>query len=71
MKSLVGYTGFVGSNLMSQISFDQYFNSKNITDAFGTKPELLVYAGLRAEKFLANRNPDFDYANVFKFLLLF
>lgn len=61
-KSLVGYTGFVGGNLARQAEFDGLYNSKNIADAFGTRPELLVFAGVRAEKFLAARDPDGDRA---------
>lgn len=60
MNALVGYTGFVGSNLYASGNFDAAYNSKNIETAFGTKPDLLVYAGLRAEKYLANRNPAED-----------
>ena len=58
--ALVGYTGFVGSNLSNSHAFDRLYNSSNITDSFGTKPELLIYAGIRAEKFLANANPKKD-----------
>lgn len=61
MKILVGNTGFVGSNLISQTDFDAVFNSKNIEDAFGLKPDLLVYSGVRAEKFLANKEPEVDF----------
>ncbi|AQR97831.1 hypothetical protein [Clostridium saccharoperbutylacetonicum] len=61
MKSLVGYTGFVGSNLHMQYKFDGKYNSKNIREAYGTNPELLVYSGVRAEKFLANKNPEGDF----------
>ncbi len=61
MKSaLVGYTGFVGSNLAEQFEFTLKFNTKNIAQAFGTTPDLLVYAGVRAEKFIANREPEQD-----------
>ena len=60
MKAIVGYTGFVGSNICESIPFDGTYNTQNIQDSFGTRPELLVYAGLRAEKFLANSNPEKD-----------
>ena len=60
MNALVGYTGFVGSNLYAEGQFDQVFNSKNIEEAYGTRPDLLVYAGLRAEKYLANNAPEKD-----------
>lgn len=61
MKALVGYTGFVGSNIYAAGAFDAVYNSKNITDAFGTNPDLLVYSGLRAEKYLANNAPEKDW----------
>lgn len=60
MYALVGDTGFVGSNLYRKGGFDCGFHSRNIGDAYGLKPELLVYAGLRAEKYLANRAPEKD-----------
>lgn len=61
---LVGYTGFVGSNLALSHSFSTVFNSKNIQEAFGGKPDLLVYAGLPAEMFLANQDPEKDYIRI-------
>ena len=60
MNAIVGYTGFVGSNLTASGSFDAKYNSKNVQDAYGTKPDLLVYSGLRAEKYLANNEPEKD-----------
>lgn len=60
MNALVGYTGFVGSNLYASENFEAAYNSKNIEDAFETEPDLLVYAGLRAEKYLANHEPSRD-----------
>lgn len=61
MKILVGYSGFVGSNLLESHKFDGLFNSKNIEDSFGLNPEILVYSGVRAEKFLANNDPNQDF----------
>lgn len=60
MDSIVGFSGFVGSNLCAQHSFDGRYNSKNIEQAFYTKPDLLVYSGVPAEKFLANKFPEKD-----------
>ncbi len=60
MKSLVGYTGFVGGNLARSCRFDGLYNSKNIEDAFGTQPDILYYSGVPAEKFYANKFPDAD-----------
>ncbi len=64
MNSLVGYTGFVGSNLFKQTVFDGFYNSKNIESAFDTQPEILVYCGVRAEKYLANKEPETDLQNI-------
>ncbi|MEG0877808.1 MAG: NAD(P)-dependent oxidoreductase [Oscillospiraceae bacterium] len=60
--ALVGYTGFVGSNIAAAHPFDGLYNSKNIKEAFGQMPELLIYAGLPAAKFLANKAPEQDMA---------
>lgn len=59
-SSIVGYTGFVGSNICASHLFDGMYNTKNIESSFGTRPELLIYAGVRAEKFIANLEPDKD-----------
>lgn len=64
MKALVGYTGFVGQNLLAAETFDALYNSKNITDAFGTKPDALYFCGIGAQKFLANTDPTADMAVV-------
>lgn len=62
MEIIVGYTGFVGTNLVEKHTFDGMYNSKNITEAYGTEPDLLVYTGVPAEMFLANQNPAADLA---------
>lgn len=61
---LVGYTGFVGSNIAANYDFTWKINSKNKEEAFAKNPDLLIYAGLRAEKFLANKDPEADMAAV-------
>ena len=60
--ALVGYTGFVGSNIYEAAGENilAVYNSKNIEEAYGTNPDLLIYAGLRAEKYLANNAPEKD-----------
>ena len=60
MEILLGHTGFVGSNLAEQHHFDAGFNSSNYMQAFGTNPDLCVYAGIRAEKYLAIKDPAAD-----------
>lgn len=64
MRALVGCTGFVGGNIAAKGGFDGLYHSTDIEKAFGTKPELLVYAGLRAEKFIAEKFPEEDLAGV-------
>lgn len=59
-NAIVGYTGFVGGNIYLMGSFDGVYNSQNIQEAYGTNPELLIYSGLRAEKYLANNEPEKD-----------
>lgn len=62
--AIVGYTGFVGSNLIKEHNFEGQYNTKNIQEAFGKNPDLLVYSGLRAEKFLANKYPEKDFNSI-------
>lgn len=62
MEYIVGYTGFVGSNIVAAHTFDGQFNTKNIEESYGGNPDLLVYSGVPAEMFLANRNPEADLA---------
>lgn len=57
---LVGNTGFVGSNLERQYQFDGLFSSKNIKEAYGGHPDLLIYSGVPAQKYLANKEPSKD-----------
>lgn len=66
MNVLVGYTGFVGSNLYRTGKFDAVYHSKNIKKAYGTNPNFLVYAGLRAEKYLANHAPSKDMESIYE-----
>lgn len=57
---LVGSTGFVGGNLAASHSFDLELHSSNVGDAFGGDNGLLVYAGVPAAMFLANKDPEAD-----------
>lgn len=59
---LVGCTGFVGSNLRTAHRFSACYHSTDVADAFGSRPDMLVYAGVRSEMFLANQDPDADLA---------
>lgn len=57
---IVGYTGFVGSNLCLSHEFQHLINSKNIETAFGVCPDTLIYCGVPAEMFIANQYPEKD-----------
>lgn len=59
---LVGSTGFVGGNLAASHPFDGAYHSTDVESAFGAQPQLLVYAGLPAAKYLANTDPAGDLA---------
>ena len=59
---LVGNTGLVGSNLAHQHKFSGLFHSSNITEAYGQKPDLLIYAGVHSKTFIANEYPEADKA---------
>ena len=59
-SALIGYTGFVGSNLKDQYKFDYEYNSKNILDIVGFEFDLVVCAGVSAVKWLANQDPEQD-----------
>jgi nucleoside-diphosphate-sugar epimerase len=63
-SALIGYTGFVGSNLLRQHSFDACFNSSNIEQIAGRGFDLVVCAGARAEKWKANAEPGRDLDNI-------
>ena len=63
-SALIGYTGFVGSNLARQHHFDATFNSSNIEEMTGRCFDLVVCAGARAEKWKANAKPDLDLENI-------
>lgn len=67
-KALIGYTGFVGSNILSKEKFDYLYNSKNIGDIQGRDFDLVVSAGTPAVKWIANKEPEKDMASIQKLL---
>jgi len=68
--ALIGHTGFVGSNLATQTSFDIFFNSKNIETIKGQSFDLVVCSGIQAKKWWANEHPDEDLENIRRLLEL-
>lgn len=67
-NALIGFTGFVGSNLKTQFHFDSLFNSANISSIAGRSFDLVVFAGAQAQKWWANQNPDADWVGIQKAL---
>lgn len=63
---LIGYTGFVGSNLIKQIEFDYLVNSKNIIQFSGVEVEELIICAGDARKWLANKEPENDLKHITK-----
>ena len=64
MRALIGYTGFVGSNLLSQTPFDHSYNSQNIKDIRGKEYDLVVCAGVSSVKWRANKFPQEDFLQI-------
>ena len=63
-KALIGFTGFIGSTLIRQSHFDELYRSTNIDEIRGKNFDLIVCAAAPAWKWLANKNPEDDYAKV-------
>ncbi len=59
-NGLIGYSGFVGSNLCRQVKFDRKYNSQKFREMEGRNFGLLVCAGVSAAKWIANREPEED-----------
>jgi len=63
-SALIGYTGFVGSNILAQKKFSSLYNSKNINSISGKSFDLVVCAGAPGVKWLANKEPRKDLASI-------
>lgn len=59
-NALIGYTGFVGSNLAAQKKFECMYNSKNFREMAGQSFCEVVCSGVSALKQVANRDPEGD-----------
>lgn len=66
MIALVGYSGFVGSNIYARARnrIEGVFNTQNIEKAYGLEPDVLIFAGLPYSRQLAKRAPYADYEKV-------
>jgi len=66
--ALIGYSGFVGSNLLARRSYASMYRSSNIETIRGQAFEHIVCAGVQAMKWWANLHPDEDRAGIRRLL---
>lgn len=66
--ALIGYTGFVGSNIANQTPFFDYYNSKNINEIKNKSYNLIVSAGNSSLMWKANLEPQADWINIKRFM---
>lgn len=59
-RALIGHTGFVGSTLLNDNSYEALFNSRNIESIRGQHFSSIVCAGVSAVKWMANKEPEQD-----------
>lgn len=66
MDCLIGYTGFVGSNLLDQLNNDniELFNRSNIKDIHGKHYDKIYCCGVPGVKYIANKNTNEDFKNI-------
>lgn len=58
--ALIGHSGFVGTTLKQQKTFQHLYRSNNIADIRGQSFDVAVCAAASAKKWLANREPEAD-----------
>src|SRR5277367_2318455 len=61
---LIGYTGFVGGNLVNRHNFSGLYRSSNIEEIRGQQYDLLICAAPSAAKWRANQEPELDRAAI-------
>lgn len=59
--AIVGYSGFVGSNLLQFYKFDYFYNSSNFNEAINKEFDTIFFCGVPAVKWYANKNPEEDF----------
>ena len=60
-NALIGYTGFVGSNIFESFKYFELYNSKNISSITNKKYKYVVCAGISSIKWKANKEPKEDF----------
>ncbi len=62
--ALLGYTGFVGSNISSQYQFTDFYNSQNISQIAGKEYDLVVSCATSSLFWKANSEPKTDWLKI-------
>lgn len=67
-NAILGYTGFVGSNLALQINDFDGYNSKNLKEIIGKYYKNIYCACIPGVKYIANKEPSKDLQNIFNII---
>jgi len=59
-NALIGFSGFVGSTILKQASFESLYRSANICDIDNQFFDVVLCAGAPAQKWVANLEPEAD-----------
>ena len=62
--ALIGCSGFVGTSLLRQTKFTHLYRKNNVHESAGNKFSTVVCAAAPAQKWLANKAPEADLANI-------
>lgn len=63
-NTLIGYSGFVGSNILRKTSFKKLYNSNNIEEIQNIEFHTVVCVGAYGTKWKANKYPDEDLESI-------
>jgi dTDP-4-dehydrorhamnose reductase len=63
-SALIGHSGFVGTTLLRQRGFESLYRSSDIATIAHGSFDLVVCCGAPAQKWLANKEPASDLANI-------
>lgn len=63
-SAVIGYTGFVGSTLLKQVKFENFYRSTNIDQIVGQSFDTVVCAGAPSKKWVANAEPEADLEQI-------
>jgi nucleoside-diphosphate-sugar epimerase len=66
--ALIGFTGFVGSNIAQQYQFSDYYNSQNISKIHLKKYDLIVSCATSSVFWKANLEPGADWLAIQKLM---